>query len=156
MSSTPPLYALPVCLPPMINSAPVLIRPLRASFSTSTSARLPFMKTFNPAARPVVSEGQMLPIVVVERFSRANDDRVVGPGGDQPDGQRRGPSLDVYQMRLLNNQFVPAPRLLVFDLLESEIVDLAYSGAHPEREGKSIASVERAGVAETQHSLAVQ
>src|SRR5215468_950645 len=98
----------------------------------------------------------MLPIVVVERFFRANDDRVVGPLRDQPDGQRGGPSLDVYQMRLLKNQFVPAPRLLVFDLLESGIADLAYSGAHPEREGKLIAGVESAGVAETQHSLAVQ
>src|SRR5262245_6056577 len=107
-------------------------------------------------ARSVVSEGQMLPIVVVERFFRANDNRVVWPGGDQPEGQRRGPLLDAYQMRVLKNQFVPAPRLLVFYLLESEIADLAYSGAHPEREGKLIASVERAGVAETQHSLAVQ
>src|SRR6266508_244511 len=98
----------------------------------------------------------MLPIVVVERFFRANDDLVVGPGGDHPDGQRRGPSLDVYQMLLLKKQFVPAPRLLGVDLLESDIVDLAYSGEHPEREGTLIAGVERAGVAETQHSLAVQ
>src|SRR5262245_57896475 len=98
----------------------------------------------------------MLPIVVVERFFRANDDRARWPVRDQPDGQRRGPSLDVYQMRLLENQFVPAPRLFIFDLLEGEIANLAYAGAHPEREGKLIAGVEDAGVAETKHGLAVQ
>src|SRR5215831_11856395 len=98
----------------------------------------------------------MLPLVVVERFFRADDDRVVGPVRDQPDGQRRGPSLDVYQMRLLENQFVPAPSLFVFDLLEGEIANLAYAGAHPERERALIAGIERANIAEAQHSLAVQ
>src|SRR5262249_50613592 len=107
-------------------------------------------------ARSVVSEGQMFPFVVVERFFRADDDRVVRPVRDQPDCQWRGPSLDVYQMRLLENQFVSAPRLFVFDLLEGEIADLAYSGAHPERESEGVAGVKRAGVAEAQHSLAVQ
>src|SRR5262249_22310962 len=85
-----------------------------------------------------------------------DDDRVVRPVRDQPDCQWRGPSLDVYQMRLLENQFVSAPRLFVFDLLEGEIADLAYSGAHPERESEGVAGVKRAGVAEAQHSLAVK
>src|SRR5262245_29952360 len=98
----------------------------------------------------------MLPFVVVERFLCANDDCVVGPVRDQPDGQRRGPSLNVYQMSILENQFVSAPRLLVFDLSEGETPDLAYSGAHPERETERVAGIERANIAEAQQCLAVQ
>src|SRR5262249_32744987 len=82
---------------------------------------------FHPGsfARSVVGYAQMLPLAVVERILYADHDRALGPLGGHPNGQWRGPTLNVDQVRLFESELKTAPRFLVLDLLECIAAELA-------------------------------